>query len=161
MTLRSNHLWRVAVAEQPPFDLSVGVSSVRVGVALGLPAIDALVAQGTPVGPLKYCMIHRQLVVPVEPETVHRWRAAHSDCVPAARSRSCGAGGYRGCTGLWVASAGSERATFTPAGALHDALSRTRALLRNGGRHVRLASSADRLRVDPVSGSRPLADLPY
>ncbi|MGW4101736.1 hypothetical protein [Streptomyces sp. NPDC004976] len=130
MTLRSNYLWQIALDEQPPAGLPSDLASVRVGMALGLPAIDALVGDGTDVGPVKYCLSHRQLVVPVEAETVHRWRAAHSDCVPAAGSRGCGAGGYHGCTGLWVTRPGSERAAVTPAGALHEALSFTRARLR-------------------------------
>ncbi|GLX22525.1 hypothetical protein [Streptomyces lavendulae] len=130
MTLRSNYLWQIALSEQPPMGLPSDLAAVRVGLALGLPAIDALVGDGTDVGPVRYCLDHRQLVVPVEAETVHRWRAAHSVCVPAARSRSCGAGGYRGCTGVWVARPGSARAGVTPAGALHEALSTTRARLR-------------------------------
>ncbi|MER5984192.1 hypothetical protein [Streptomyces sp. NPDC001787] len=130
MTLRSDHLWHIALGEQPPMGLPSDLASVRVGLALGLPALDALVGEGTGVGPVKYCLAHRQLVVPVEAETVHRWRAAHSDCVPAAGSRSCGAGGYRGCMGLWVTRPGPVRNAVTPAGALHEALSLTRARLR-------------------------------
>lgn len=130
MTLRSDYLWHVALGEQPPTELSSDLASVRVGMALGLPTIDALIGDGTDVGPVKYCLIHRQLVVPVKADTVHRWRAAHSECVPAARSRGCGAGGYRGCTGLWVTRPGPDRTAVTPAGALHDALSLTRARLR-------------------------------
>lgn len=137
MTLRSNYLWQVALGEQPPTGLPSHLASVRVGLALGLPAIDALVGDGTDVGPVKYCLAHLQLVVPVEAETVHRWGAAHSDCVPAAGYRSCGAGGYRGCTGLWVTRPGPDRTAVTPAGALHDALSLTRARLRTApGMHV-------------------------
>ncbi|MFB8310137.1 hypothetical protein ACFC5T_16430 [Streptomyces sp. NPDC055961] len=130
MTLRSDHLWHIALGEQPPTGLLPDLASVRVGLALGLPAIDALVAEGTGIGPVKYCLAHRQLVVPVEAETVHRWRAAHSECLPAAGSRSCGAGGYRGCMGLWVTRPGPARTAVTPAGALHEALSLTRARLR-------------------------------
>ncbi|MFJ4003872.1 hypothetical protein ACIPWL_10490 [Streptomyces sp. NPDC090023] len=130
MTLRSDHLWHIALGEQPPAGLPSDLASVRIGMALGLPAIDSLVGDGTDVGPVRYCLDHRQLVVPVEADTVHRWRAAHSDCVPEAWIRGCGAGGYRGCTGLWVTRPGSERAAVTPAGALHDALSLTRARLR-------------------------------
>lgn len=130
MTLRSDHLWQFALGEQPPTGLSSDLASVRVSMALGLHAIDALIGDGTDVGPVKYCLIHRQLVVPVEADTVHRWRAAHSECVPAARSRGCGAGGYHGCTGLWVTRPGPARTTVTPAGPLHDALSLTRARLR-------------------------------
>ncbi|KOV48750.1 hypothetical protein [Streptomyces sp. H036] len=139
MTLRSDHLWHIALGEQPPAGLPSDLASVRMGMALGLPAIDSLVGDGTDVGPVRYCLDHRQLAVPVEADTVHRWRAAHSDCVPAARIRGCGAGGYRGCTGLWVTRPGSERAAVTPAGALHDALSLTRARLRtaSGTRHPR------------------------
>ncbi|MBQ0972911.1 hypothetical protein ACFUV2_22455 [Streptomyces pilosus] len=130
MNLRSDHLWRIAVGEQPPSELPADLASVQVGMALGLPAIDTLIADGTNVGPVKYCLTHRQLVVPVEAGTVHRWRAAHSDCVPAARSRGCGAVGYRGCTGLWVTRPEPDRAAVTPAGPLHEVLSLTRARLR-------------------------------
>ncbi|MEU9599808.1 hypothetical protein AB0E06_23710 [Streptomyces sp. NPDC048109] len=130
MSLRSNYLWQITLDEQPPAGLPSDLASVRVGLALGLPTIDALVGDGTDVGPVRYCLNHRQLVVPVEAETVHRWRAPHSDCVPAARSRNCGAGGYRGCTGLWVTCPSADLAALTPAGALHEALSLTRARLR-------------------------------
>ncbi|MFG2683870.1 hypothetical protein [Streptomyces sp. NPDC048392] len=111
-------------------ELPSDLASVRVGLALGLPTIDALVGDGSDVGPVRYCLDHRQLVVPVEAETVHRWRAPHSDCVPAALTWNCDAGGYRGCTGLWVTRPNTNRNAVTPAGALHDALSLTRARLR-------------------------------
>ncbi len=138
MTLRSDHLWRIAVAEQPPSSLPADHASVQVGLALGLPAIDTLVADGTNVGPVKYCLTHHRLVVPVEADTVHRWRAAHSDCVPAARSRNCAAGGYRGCNGVWVTRPSTDRAAVTPADALHEALSLARARLRKApGPHPR------------------------
>lgn len=70
MNLRSHHLWHVAIGEPPPGALPRAHDTVRVGMALGLPAIDALVADGTGVGPLKYCLGHQSLLVPVE--------AAHS-----------------------------------------------------------------------------------
>jgi hypothetical protein len=130
MTLRSDYLWHIALGEQPPEGLPSDLASVRVGLALGLPAIDALVKDGTDVGPVRYCLTHHQLVVPVEADTIHRWRAAHSDCVPATRSRNCGEGGYRGCTGLWLTRPGPEQTAVTPADALHEALSLTRARLR-------------------------------
>ncbi|KOV22546.1 hypothetical protein ADK90_10555 [Streptomyces sp. XY413] len=130
MTLRSDYPWHIALGEHPPAGLPSDLASVRMGMALGLPAIDSLVGDGTDVGPVRYCLAHRQLLVPVAAETVHRWRDAHSDCVPAARVRGCGAGGYRGCTGLWVTRPGPGRTAVTPADALHDALSLTRARLR-------------------------------
>ncbi|MEU2354452.1 hypothetical protein ABZ599_16040 [Streptomyces misionensis] len=130
MALRSNHLWRIAVDEQPHSGLPTDFASVQVGMALGLPTVDALVADGTNVGPVKYCLTHHQLVVPVEADAVHRWRAAHSACVPAAQSRGCGAAGYSGCTSLWVTRPESDDAAVTPADALHEALSLTRARLR-------------------------------
>ncbi|MFD9771706.1 hypothetical protein ACFWXE_15510 [[Kitasatospora] papulosa] len=130
MTLRSDHVWQIAVGEQPPSVLPADLASVKVGMALGLPTIDALVADGTNVGPVKYCLTHHQLVVPVEADTIHRWGAAHSNCVSAARSRTCDAGGYRGCSGLWVTRPSADLAALTPAGALHEALSLTRARLR-------------------------------
>ncbi|MGW3199233.1 hypothetical protein ACWDBD_32640 [Streptomyces sp. NPDC001118] len=109
MSLRSDYLWRFALGEQPPTGLPSDLASVRVGMALGLRAIDALVAVGADVGPVKYCLVHGQLLVPVEADTVHRWKAAHSQCVPAAPSWSSGAGGYRSCTGLWVTRPGPDR----------------------------------------------------
>ncbi|MFE8941116.1 hypothetical protein ACFYNX_27040 [Streptomyces sp. NPDC007872] len=130
MTLRSRYLWQIALGEQPPAPLPSDLASVRVGLALGLPTIDALVEDGTDVGSVKYCLDHHQLVVPVEADTVHRWKAPHSNCVPAARSWSCDAGGYRGCSGLWVTRPTTNGTAVTPAGALHDALSLTRARLR-------------------------------
>ncbi|MEU5662115.1 hypothetical protein [Streptomyces longwoodensis] len=129
MTLRSRYLWQIALGQQPPAELPSDLASVRVGLALGLPTIDTLVEDGTDVGPVKYCLDHHQLVVPVEAETVHRWRAPHSDCVPAARFWNCGVGGYRGCSGLWVNRPSTNGTAVTPAGALHDALSLTRARL--------------------------------
>ncbi|MFG3403839.1 hypothetical protein [Streptomyces sp. NPDC048142] len=115
MTLRSDYLWHIALGEQPPTELPSDPASVRMGVALGLPSINALVGDGTDVEPVRYCLAHRQVVVPVEADTVHRWMAAHSDCVPAAGVRGCGAGGYRDCTGLWVTHPGSERTAVTRA----------------------------------------------
>ncbi|MCZ0984443.1 hypothetical protein O1L60_47665 [Streptomyces diastatochromogenes] len=99
-------------------------------MALGLPAIDALVADGAEVGPVKYCLTHHRLLVPVEAGAVHRWKAAHSDCVPAAGAWRCDTGGYLGCTGLWVTGPDTCWNRVTPADALHEALSLTRARLR-------------------------------
>ncbi len=162
MTLHSDYLWRFTLGEQPPIELPDDLASVRVGVALGLPAIDALVGNGTYVGPVKYCLAHGQLVVPVEADTVHRWQAAHSDCSPAAGHRGCGAGGYRGCACLWVARPEAHRAAVTPAGPLHEALSLTRARLRTTpGAHYR--PPMERSRVPADSGRRyaaPSHDLP-
>lgn len=136
MTLHSDRLWRIAADEQPPFAPSADLASVKVGMALGLSAIDALGAGGTNVGPVKHRLPHHQLVGPVEADTILRWRAAHSDCFPAARSWNCSAGG---CTGLWVTHPGSERAAATPASALHEALRLARPRLRrvSGTHHPR------------------------
>ncbi|MDX2623779.1 hypothetical protein ABZ501_27315 [Streptomyces sp. NPDC019922] len=101
-------------------------------LALGLPAIDALVADGAEVGPLMYCLGHQRLLVPVEGGTFHRWGAAHSDCVPGARTGRCVSDGYggRSCTGLWVTRPEPVVLSTTPAAALHEALSRTRDRMR-------------------------------
>ncbi|WP_311772324.1 hypothetical protein [Streptomyces candidus] len=102
------------------------------GLGLGLPSIDALVADGTGVGPLMYCLGHQRLLVPVEAGTFHRWRAAHSDCVPSARTGRCVSDGYSGrsCMGLWVTRPEALAVSTTPAAALHEALSRTRDRMR-------------------------------
>ncbi|GAA0351696.1 hypothetical protein GCM10010269_20680 [Streptomyces humidus] len=132
MNLRSHHLWHVAIGEPPPGALPRAHDTVRVGMALGLPAIDALVADGTGVGPLKYCLGHQSLLVPVEAGTFHRWGAAHSDCVPGTRTGRwvCDGYGGRGCTGLWVTRPEPVAVSTTPAAALHEALSRTRDRMR-------------------------------
>nr|WP_024126760.1 hypothetical protein [Streptomyces sp. F2]AHE39486.1 Hypothetical protein pFRL4_253 [Streptomyces sp. F2] len=129
MTLGSDFPWNIALSERPPAVVPSDAGVVRVGLALGLRAIDALVADGSDVGPVKYCLLHHRLLVPVEPGSAHRWRAAHSDCVPAPRSWGCDASGYRGCSGLWVTRPGTPLIEATAAEALHDALSRTRASL--------------------------------
>ncbi|MFF6829181.1 hypothetical protein [Streptomyces longwoodensis] len=129
MTLRSHHPWHLAIGEQSPLPSASAHDTVRVGLALGLPAIDALVTDGTAVGPLRYCLAHHQLLVPVEPGTTHRWQAAHSDCVPGTRAWRCVSDGYRGCLGLWVTRPDAARISTTSADALHEALSRTRARL--------------------------------
>ncbi|MEU9663856.1 hypothetical protein [Streptomyces chartreusis] len=103
---------------------------VRVGLALGLPAIDALVADGRSVGLLRYCLTHQKLLIAVEPDTIHRWRAAHSDCVPGARTWRCISDGYRSCSGLWVTSPELVPVATTPADALHEALSQARGRMR-------------------------------
>lgn len=130
MNLWSRHLWHVAFSEQPPVALPRVHDTVRVGLALGLSAIDALVADGTCVGPLRYCLEHQKLLVPVEADTVHRWKAAHSDCVPGAKTWRCISDGYRSCSGLWVTRPETVPVATTPADALHDALSRTRDRMR-------------------------------
>ncbi len=130
MTLRSDFSWNIDLGERPPAVVSPDLGAVRVGLALGLRAIDALVAEGSDVGPVKYCLLHHRLLVPVEAESVHQWGAAHSDCVPAPRFWGCGADGYYGCSGLWVTRPDTPLVRATPADALHDALSRTRAGLR-------------------------------
>ncbi|MGZ2358474.1 hypothetical protein LRE75_17520 [Streptomyces sp. 372A] len=130
MSLRSDHPWRIDLDERPLATLPPHLGSVAVGMALGLPAIDALVASGADVGPVKYCLTHFRLLVPVEADAVHRWRAAHSACAPAARSWQCDMGGYLGCTGLWVTRPDAASSRVTPADALHEVLSLTRARLR-------------------------------
>lgn len=133
--LSSPHLWHVAFGEQPPVALPRAHDTVRVGLGLGLSAIDALVAAGTSVGPLRYCPEHQKLLVPVEPDTAHRWRAAHSDCVPGTAVWRCVSDRYRTCMGLWVTR--PLPAATTPADALHDALSRARDLMRTSAPHCR------------------------
>lgn len=132
MNLQSQYLWQVAIGEVPPDALPRAHDTVRVGLALGLPAIDALVADGTGIGPLMYCLGHQRLLVPVEAGTFHRWGAAHSDCVPGVRTARCVSDGYggRGCTGLWVTRPEPAAASITPGAALHEALSRTRDRMR-------------------------------
>jgi hypothetical protein len=126
--LGSRYPWHLALGEQPPAALPLAHDIVRVGLALGLHAIDGLVASGASVGPLRWCLAHHRLLVPVESGTAHRWQAPHSECVPGPSRCVCE--GYGGCTGLWVTPPDPGYAPTTAADALHDALSRTRSRMR-------------------------------
>lgn len=129
--LSSRYPWYFALGEQPmpPTALLPAYDTVRVGLALGLHAIDGLVADGSSVGPLRCCLVHRQLLVPVESGTARRWRAPHSECAPGPRPR-CTCEGYRGCTGFWLTQPHPDPVPTTAADALYDALSRTRSRMR-------------------------------
>jgi hypothetical protein len=125
--LSSSYPWHLALGEQPrpPAALPQPHDTVRVGLALGLHAIDGLIADGASVGPLRYCLAHHRLLVPVESGTADRWQAPHSECALGPRLR-CISEGYGGCTGLWVTRPHPDSAPTTSADALYDALSRTR-----------------------------------
>jgi hypothetical protein len=129
--LSSSYTWHLALGEhpRPPAALPQVHDTVGVGLALGVHAIDGLIAEGASVGPLRYCLAHNRLLVPVESGTAHRWRAPHSECALGPRRR-CPSQGYGGCTGLWVTQPHLGPASTTAADALYDALGRTRSRMR-------------------------------
>lgn len=123
--------WIISFSAKPPDVVARDADVVRVELTLGLGALDALVADGSEVGPVKYCKLHHRLLVPVERDSAHRWMAAHSECVPADTYWTCGAGGYSGCPGLWLTCPDAPLVAATATEVLYDALSRTRAELRD------------------------------
>ncbi|MFE1782465.1 glycoside hydrolase family 15 protein [Streptomyces sp. NPDC059506] len=129
MTLRSDHLWHITVGEQPPSGLPADLASVQVGMALGLPAIDTLIADGTNVGPVKYCLTHHQLVLPLEADTIHRWRAAVfgpdalwlDTSVPGTEKDGAVCHSFTNAAGTWVAFTLSWQPSHAPAPEAPDA----------------------------------------
>ncbi|MEU6405299.1 hypothetical protein [Streptomyces sp. NPDC046985] len=128
-TLSSRHSWILAFGEAPAA-LPSAHDTVRVSLALGLSAIDGLVTDEAGVGSVKCCLVHSQLLVPVESGTAIRWHAPHSVCVSG--TPRCAAEGYRRCLALWMTPPRRGTDPLTAADALHEALSRTRSRMRTG-----------------------------
>lgn len=133
--LSSRHPWHIGIGEQPPPILPSAYDTVRVRMALGLRAIDDLVDIGSAVGPLRYCLAHRQLDVPVESGTTNRWLAPHSVCTPGPGA-PCPPVGHRSqpCVRLWVAPPHPFPSAITAADALHHALSLGRSPMQTAHR---------------------------
>ncbi|CAM5502316.1 MULTISPECIES: hypothetical protein [Streptomyces] len=131
--LSTRHLWQLGFAEIPrPLALPRDYDVVRVGMGLGLTAIEMMIDQGHHVGPLLCCIQHHKLLVPVRAGTAHWWGAPHSDCGrgPAQRCETCG--GLAACRSrLWMLPAGPLAAATTEPGALHHHLSQMRSRLRD------------------------------
>ncbi|TGB15529.1 hypothetical protein [Streptomyces sp. MZ04] len=77
--LPSSTRWDVHLSEWPhPEVLPPAFDVVRVGMAAGKPALDALPVGE--VGPVQCCMARRVLLIPVPSGTADRWYSAHSRC---------------------------------------------------------------------------------
>ncbi|MFF3697272.1 hypothetical protein [Streptomyces sp. NPDC002221] len=131
--LSTRHAWRLQFGETPPpFPLPRTIDFVRVGVGLGMAAIDAMVDYGDPVGPLLCCMTHRLLLVPVPSGTANVWQAAHSDCGTGPLLRCCTSLGPKSpCAQRYWIAPPSQTHQFTDATMLHHYLSLVRARMRN------------------------------
>lgn len=131
--LDSRHLWHVHLSERLPTLLPPTYDTVRVGLVLGVQAIDELVDAGGDVGPLSFCLAHRHLLVPVESGTTDRWHATHSTCT-GGKNMYCAEGSAHSyqqrCTRLWVSRPHPDPSPTTAADALHHALSLTRSRMR-------------------------------
>ncbi|KNE83397.1 hypothetical protein ADZ36_05760 [Streptomyces fradiae] len=91
--LRTRHAWQLSFGETPrPSTLPRTFDVVRVGMGLGLPAIDAVIDSNGQVGPVLGCGTHRSLLIPVEAGTAHLWGAPHSVC-DAGAALWCGTDG--------------------------------------------------------------------
>jgi hypothetical protein len=107
---------------------------VRVGLSLGLHAVDHLIETEQAVGPFLACRLHGALLMPVESGSVDRWSAPHSECSrhSTVRTIRCVQGYGPPCQSrVWVEllERGACAATTDPA-ALHEALSLRRSHLR-------------------------------
>lgn len=125
------HLWDVRLREEPhPDVLPDAFDLVRVGMAAGKPALDALDARE--VGPVLCCMAHHVLLIAVPAGTVVGWRAPQTKCRPS-RQRACADPGElqlatRCADRLWMVPAGGGPTTDPDA--LQESLGRTRDRLR-------------------------------
>lgn len=130
--LNTRHLWHLRFAEIPlPPVLPRDYDIVRVGMGLGLAAIDTLIDEGQPVGPLLCCIEHHKLLVPVRAGTAHWWGAPHSDCEDGPAQPCQTHGPWSACRRMWAVPPGPRQTATTEPGALHHHLSQVRARMRN------------------------------
>ncbi len=131
--LSTRHPWRLQFGEAPtPFPLPRAIDFVRVGVGLGMAAVDEMIDHGSPVGPLLGCLTHRLLLVPVASGTAHVWQAAHSECESGPHLRCSNQDPKSSCHHrYWIAPPAPLTRPTTDAEVLHHRLSLTRARLRN------------------------------
>lgn len=131
--LSTRHPWRLQFGEAPtPFPLPRAIDFVRVGVGLGMAAVDEMIDYGNPVGPLLCCMTHRLLLVPVPSGTAATWRAAHSECETGPSPRCSPAAPNSPChQRSWIAPPAPLTHPTTDPAVLHHRLSLMRARMRN------------------------------
>lgn len=139
--LSSRHCWRVVGSESPLPDLVPRqVDIVRLSWGLGMAALDGMIDNGMPVGPLLCCTTHQRLLVPVAAGTASWWRAPHSE-VQCGQGRllQCSTQGPEGvCHGrrFWLLPPEPRVYATTDPQGLYDLLGRARTHLR----HVALPS---------------------
>ncbi|MEV8033608.1 hypothetical protein [Streptomyces sp. NPDC086182] len=135
--LSTRHAWRLHLSEAPlPPMLPHETDVVRVGMGLGMAALDAMIDSGNRVGPLLCCITHRRLLVPVESGTAYRWKAAHSVCDTGPSLRCSRQGAQSACHHrFWVAPPESRAYPTTDPRSLHDRLSLVRSHMRNADGH--------------------------
>ncbi|MFD6967880.1 hypothetical protein [Streptomyces sp. NPDC059949] len=131
--LSTRHPWRLQFGEAPtPFPLPRAIDCVRVGMGLGMAAVDEMIDFGHPVGPLLCCMTHRLLLVPVPSGTADVWRAAHSQCERGPSLRCSSEAPNSSCHHrYWIAPPTALTHPTTDPAVLHHRLSLMRARMRN------------------------------
>ncbi|MFF3730747.1 hypothetical protein ACFYXM_10620 [Streptomyces sp. NPDC002476] len=127
----SRHSW-LCLGETPENALPPSYDIVGMGLGLGLPTIDYLADTEAMVGPLKYCLTHLRLFVPVESGTADWWWPSQAEC-SSGTAAQCPSGG---CRTQWVASPKAALPATTAARALHDALCRMRSRMRSPQRQL-------------------------
>ncbi|WP_405893459.1 hypothetical protein OG612_29500 [Streptomyces sp. NBC_01527] len=134
--LSTRHPWQLRFGETPlPPTLPPDIDIVRVGMGLGMAAIDAMIDSAHRVGPLLCCITHRMLLVPVASGTADLWGAAHSVCSTGS-TLHCVMHGYQSIchNRLWVTPPESLAYPTTDPGMFHDRLSLMRARMRTAAR---------------------------
>ncbi|MFF4179849.1 hypothetical protein [Streptomyces sp. NPDC001750] len=108
---------------------------VRVGLGLGLRAVDHLAETKRAAGPFLRCRLHSVLLIPVDFGSADRWRAPHSECSrhTTVETIRCGQGYDPACQSrVWVEPLGLKTCAVTDSVALHDVLSLQRSRLARG-----------------------------
>lgn len=134
--LSSRHCWRVIGSESPLPDLVPRqVDIVRLSWGLGMAALDVMIDNGKPVGPLLCCTTHQRLLVPVTDGTVSWWRAPHSEFhCGRGRLLQCSTQGPEGvCQGrrFWLVPPEPRVYATTDPQGLYDLLGQARTHLRH------------------------------
>ncbi|MFD3422423.1 hypothetical protein [Streptomyces decoyicus] len=133
MILATRLPWHVQFSEtpRPRAAAAIGVDVVVTALRVGMSALEALRFEGEPVGPALCCLAHGSMFIPVEAGTIHRWGAAHSQCLHDSWTcaAACESGWSRCPRRFWLLPHETSFPTTSPDG-LHHQLGATRAQLR-------------------------------
>ncbi len=126
----SRYPWHVQRGATRAGDVSLLVperDSVETSTALGMTALERLLEEPSPVGPVLECLAHTRVLIPVPTGTAVWWTAAHSTCRRGMWQCS-GAPYAPRCVLQWRAP--GPGTVVTEPRRLHDLLSECRSQLR-------------------------------
>jgi len=125
--------WHVQRGKARSGDLSLlgpGLDSVETSASLGMTALERLLEESSPVGPVLECLVHTRVLVPVPSGTADWWEAAHSTCRRGVWECECSVDPHASrCVLQWLAP--GTGAVVTEPQRLHESLSMCRSRPRS------------------------------